>query len=130
MPPKVQAALPPADAPAAPPAPPAARRPRGLTSARFYSAVAAALEDDKKMSAKQVRAMLLAIKKVVCDEFAHDAKQVTVPHVCRFRMRKLAARSASTKIAFGKQVELKAREASRTLKSTPAKTVRDEFLRA
>ena len=100
---------------------------RGLTAARFYSAVAAALEWDKKITIIQLRAVFVAIKNVVTEEFAHDAKQVTVPYVCRFRMRKLPARSASTKIAFGKQVELKEREARRTLKATPSKAIKDAF---
>ena len=130
MAPKQQAALLLLQAAAPPPAaaaPAAARPPRGLTAARFYSAVAAALDDDKKATITQVRAVLLAIKKVVTREFAQEARQVTVPHVCRFSVRRLPARSASTKIAFGKQVELKEREARRTIKSTPAKTLKDDF---
>jgi hypothetical protein len=130
MPPKQQAALlqpasvpPPAPAPAAP----AARRSRGLTAAKFYSAVAAALDDDKKITAKHVRHVLIGIGNVVASEFAQEAKQVTVPYVCRFRIRKLAARASSTKVAFGKQVELKARGASSTLKASPSKVLKDEF---
>lgn len=82
---------------------------------------------DKKVTLTQVRAVLLAIKKIVIQEFAQEARQVTVPHVCRFTIRRLPARSASTKIAFGRQVELKEKGARKTLKSTPAKTVKDDF---
>ena len=127
MAPKQQAALlqqpaaaPPSTAAAAP------RRPRGLTAARFYGAVVAALEDDRKVTIKQVRAVLLAIDKVVMAEFAQEARQVTVPYVCRLSIRKLAARPASTKMAFGKQVELKERAARRALKATPAKTLKGQ----
>ena len=130
MAPKQQAALPSLPAAAPPPAAPAApapRQPRGLTAARFYRAVAAAVDDDKKVTLTQVRAVLLAIKKIVIQEFAQEARQVTVPHVCRFSIRRLPARSASTKIAFGRQVELKEKGARKTLKSTPAKTVKDDF---
>jgi hypothetical protein len=138
MAPKQQAALLPLQAASPPPAaaatpPPAAaaaaatRLARGLTAARFYSAVAAALDDDNKATITQVRAVLLAVRKVVVREFAQEARQVTVPHVCRFSVRRLPARVASTKLAFGKQVELKQREARRTVKSTPAKTLKDDF---
>ena len=129
MPPKQQAALlqPTAVPLPAPARAPAARRSRGLNAAKFYGAVAAALDDDKKITAKHVRHVLLAIGKVVVSEFEHEARQVTVPHVCRFRIRKLAARASSTKVAFGKQVELKAKGASSTLKASPSKVLKDEF---
>ena len=100
--------------------------PRGLTAARFYSAVAAANSSaDDKMTAKQARAFLVAVKEVIAGEFARGVQQIAVPHVCRLRMRTLAARGPSMKTAFGKQVEIRARTASRVLKASPAKTLKD-----
>ena len=117
-----------ARAPAAAPAQPVAvRQPRGLTSVRFYTAVAAAASaNDNDMSARQARAFLMAVKEVLVGEFMErDVISVAVPHVCRLRMRKVAAREGSYKTVFGKEVELRAREASKVLKASPAKSLKD-----
>ena len=126
MPTQEQAAMPPAVPDAALAAAAPVSVPRGLTAARFYSAVAAASSSiDEKMTAKQARAFLMAVKEVIAGEFARGVQQIAVPHVCRLRMRTLAARGPSMKTAFGKQVEIRARGASRVLKASPAKTLKD-----
>ena len=117
-----------ARAPAAAPAQPVAvRQLRGLTSVRFYTAVAAAASaNDNDMSARQARAFLMAVKEVLVGEFMErGVVSVAVPHVCRLRMRKVAAREGSFKTVFGKEVELRAREASKVLKASPAKSLKD-----
>ena len=129
MAPKRRAPMP-APAPvAAPPEPmpaPAiavpARPPRGIGAAAFYAAVAASCG---KMTAKQVRTVLVRCKEVVAAEFGRGVSQVGIPHLCRFRMRTRAARGPSSKIAFGKEVQLKARAATRVLRVTPQKTLKD-----
>ena len=117
-----------ARAPAAAPAQPVAvRQPRGLTSVRFSTAVAAAASaNDNDMSARQARAFLMAVKEVLVGEFMErGVVSVAVPHVCRLRMRKVAAREGSLKTVFGKEVELRAGEASKVLKASPAKSLKD-----
>ena len=129
MAPKRRAPMP-APAPvAAPPEPmpaPAiavpARPPRGIGAAAFYAAVAASCG---KMTAKQVRTVLIRCKEVVAAEFGRGVSQVGIPHLCRLRMRTRAARGPSSKIAFGKEVQLKARAATRVLRVTPQKTLKD-----
>ena len=100
-----------------------ARPPRGLGAAAFYAAVAASCSN--KMTAKQVRAVLARSKDVVAAEFSRGVSQVGIPHLCRFRMRTRAARGPSSKMAFGKTVQLKARAATRVLRLTPQKTLKD-----
>ena len=99
-----------------------------MTARAFYSAVAAAAStEDTKISAKQVKAFCVAVKNVVTLEFQKGVASIAVPSVCRFRIRKLAARAPGQKIVFGKQVQIQAREASRVLKASPAKTLKDRF---
>jgi hypothetical protein len=94
---------------------------------RFYTAVAAAASaNDNDMSARQARALLMAVKEVLVGKFMErGVVSVAVPHVCRLRMRKVAAREGSFKTGFGKEVELRAGEASKVLKASPAKSLKD-----
>jgi len=102
-------------------------QPRGLISVRFYSAVAeSASANGNDMSVRQARAFLMAVKEVLVGEFMEwGVVSVAVPHVCCLRMGKVAAREGSYKTVFGKEVELRAREASKVLKALPAKSLKD-----
>ncbi len=70
------------------------------------------------------------MKEVLVAEFLErGVLSVAVPHVCRLRMWKVAAREGSTKTVFGKEVQLRARDASKVLKASPAKTLKDRCSR-
>jgi nucleoid DNA-binding protein len=94
---------------------------RGLTPFQFNNQVAEALG----CAAKNVNAVFRATADVVSRELTAGATSVCVPLLGKFSLSVRPARGAAEKMFMGRSVMLPAREASRRLKASPARSLTD-----
>ena len=94
---------------------------RGLTAVAFVNEVATLAGASPKVA----KACLRAAQSVVSRELGAGASVVGVPGLAKITLRLRPAREESEKIFFGKVITVQARGASRQLRATPAKGLKD-----
>merc|ERR1711904_402397 len=90
------------------------------------SGIAAAIAEENELKPSQVAAVMDSLAALATSE-AKKAGKFVIPGVCMIKTRVKPAQKAGKRIAFGKEIKVKARPARTIVKAFPVAAIKAEF---
>merc|ERR1712185_168339 len=84
------------------------------------------IAESTQLKTKDVKGVFAALRTIACAEVKKTEKFV-IPQLTTLKLKHKAARKASKKMMFGKEVKVAAKPASKVVKAFPAKALKDSI---